>query len=110
MDSISIQNQVVQLLGSGVTSNGNGNATGKRLLYATFQATVVGTGAVAATVTLECSNDGVNWCATALGTITLSGTTTNSDGFTTSAPWPYVRAVVSGISGTGATVTCLMGE
>ena len=56
----------------------------------------------------------VNWASTALGTITLSGTTsatapTLSDGFTTVAPWRYVRAVVSGISGTGATVQVICG-
>jgi hypothetical protein len=56
-----------------------------------------------------------NWCATALGTITLTGTTTAaapsvSDGFTTASPWRYVRAVLSAISGTGATVIVLMGN
>ena len=75
----------------------------------TFQATVVGTGAVTANVTIEVSNDGINWCSTVLGTIILSGTTTSSDGFTTDAPWKYVRANVIAISGTGAAVTVLMG-
>ena len=55
-----------------------------------------------------------NWCATVLGTITLSGTTTAAspvvtDGFTTQAPWRYVRPVVSNVTGTGATVTAWMG-
>jgi hypothetical protein len=50
-----------------------------------------------------------NWCATAMGTITLSGTTTSSDGFTTQAPWRYVRASVTNITGTGAIVSALMG-
>lgn len=57
----------------------------------------------------------VNWNATAIGTVTLSGTTSNtapslSDGFTTVAPWRYVRAVVTNITGTGATVQINMGE
>ena len=55
-----------------------------------------------------------NWCATALGTITLSGTTsatapTLSDGFTTVAPWKWVKAVLTAISGTGATVSAILG-
>ncbi len=72
---------------------------------ATFQAIVSGTGAVTATVTIEFSNDGVNPLTTAAGTITLSGTTVTSDGFTTtSAPWKWWRANVTAISGTSATV------
>ena len=56
-----------------------------------------------------------NWVATSLGVITLSGTTVNttpslSDGFTTIAPWKFVRSVVSGLTGTGATVQVLMGD
>ena len=69
----------------------------------TFQGVVTGTGAVGATIVIEASNDGATWVATPLGTITLSGTTSSSDGFTTSnAPWKYVRARVTAISGTGA--------
>lgn len=71
---------------------------------ASYQATVSGTGAVTATVVIEVSNDGVNAVTTPLGTITLSGTTSSSDGFTTDAPWKYVRARISAVSGTGATV------
>jgi len=57
----------------------------------------------------------LNWCSTAMGVITLSGTTaqatpTFTDGFTTQASWRYVRAVVSAITGTGATVQCLIGN
>lgn len=55
-----------------------------------------------------------NWCITALGTITLTGTTsattpTYTDGFTTQAPWRYVRALASNVTGTGATLSVLMG-
>ena len=50
-----------------------------------------------------------NWCATAMGTITLTGTNSNSDGFVTSAPWRYVRGNVTAITGTSAVVTILMG-
>lgn len=55
-----------------------------------------------------------NWCATALGTITLTGTIsatvpTVTDGFTTQAPWRYVRALASSVTGTGALVSVWMG-
>ncbi len=76
----------------------------------TYQATVTGTGAVSATVVIEYSNDGVNALSTVGGTITLSGTTTSSDGFTSVAPWKYVRArTTANPSGTGATVQVYMG-
>ena len=52
---------------------------------------VVSTGA--ATVIFEVSNDGVNTIATTLGTVTLAGA--GSDGFTTDAPWKYIRARVT---------------
>ena len=51
----------------------------------------------------------LNWCATPLGTITLSGSTYASDGFTTTAPWRYVRAQVTAIGGVAATISVNMG-
>lgn len=55
-----------------------------------------------------------NWCITAIGTITLSGTVaagvpTFSDGFPNQGPWRYVRALVSNVTGTGAVVSVWMG-
>jgi len=76
---------------------------------ATFQAVANGSsGAYAATVTIAGSNDNSNF--ETLGTITLSGTATtaDSDGFAIDAPWAYVRASVSGFSGTGATCNVYM--
>lgn len=73
----------------------------------TFQATVSGTGAVSATVIIEVSNDNVGWISDATTTITLSGTTTASDGFLSTASWAYIRARCTAISGTGATVTAI---
>jgi hypothetical protein len=78
-----------------------------------YQAVAVGTaGAFTCTVTIQGSNDGVNPVATALGTITANGTgpTASSDGFTTGlAPWAWIRATATTLTGTGATVTVLMG-
>jgi len=79
----------------------------------TYQAVANGTsGAFSATVVIEVSNDGTNAIATPLGTIVLSGTATTaaSDGFTTGiAPWAWVRARVTAISGTGASISTWMG-
>lgn len=73
----------------------------------TFQAVVSGTGAVTATVLIEVSNDDTNFLT--LGTITLSGTTSATDGFASDAPWINVRAKLTAISGTSAAVTVTMG-
>lgn len=87
-----------------VTTTVTGDWMFKDAPQVSFQGVVSGTGAVTATIVFDVSNDGVNACTTTLGTITLTGTTVNSDGFTTSAPWKYVRARVTAISGTGAVV------
>lgn len=94
---------VLTILGP-TTTTSTGPGMFKDAPNSVFQATVVGTGAVSATVVIECSLDNVNWCQTALGTITLSGTNSASDGFTTNASWKYIRARISAVSGTSATV------
>lgn len=75
----------------------------------TFQATgSVASSTGSASVAVQVSNDGTNWLT--LGTITLSLTTSqSSDGFSSDAPWEYVRGNVTSISGTGAAVSLLMG-
>lgn len=93
----------------GATATGTGTKIFKDSPYSTFHAVVTGTGAVTATVNIEVSNDGNTWCSTAMGTITLSGTNSFADGFTSQAPWKYVRANVTAISGTNATVQVYMG-
>lgn len=61
-------------------------------------------GAGAASIKIQGSLDNSNWID--LGTITLTlATTSSSDGFGIDVPWRYVRANVSSISGTGASVT-----
>lgn len=67
-----------------------------------------GTGAVSATVYIEVSQDNINWMTTTSGlcSLSLSGTTTAFDGCAiVSVPWRYVRAKVTAISGTGATLS-----
>lgn len=75
--------------------------------YQSFQAAVVGTGTVTATVAISGSNDGTYWVT--IGTITLSGTTSASDGFTTTGGWFYYRAVSTNVTGTGAALTVTKG-
>jgi predicted choloylglycine hydrolase len=93
----------------GVTSNTTGDAIYKDSAWSTYQAVVSGTGAITATVNIFGSNDGVNFTTTAIGTITLTGTTVANDGFATVAPWKYVRAVLSNLTGTGAACYVLQG-
>ena len=73
----------------------------------TVQASVAGTGAVTATVEIHVSQDAEGWMT--IGTITLSGTTLASDGFAVAAPWGFVRAKVTAITGTGAKVKVIVG-
>lgn len=89
---------------------GGSTATGTAVVNikdASFQATVSGTGTVSATVIIECSNDGTDFLT--CGTITLSGTTSASDGFVSVGPWAYVRARCTAISGTSAALSVVMG-
>lgn len=73
----------------------------------TVQATVSGSGTVSATVIIDVSNDGSNWIAN-LGTITLSGTTSDTDGFVYDAPWAAIRARLTAVAGSSASVTTIL--
>lgn len=76
----------------------------------TFHAVVRGTGAVAATFKIQVSNEqGATDGFIELATITLSGTGVAADGFTSTAPWRFVRAQLVSISGTGATAKVTAG-
>lgn len=79
-----------------------------------FQATLVGTGSLTGTVIIEGSNEKAVAASNFLliGTITLNGTTSVSDGFVaTAAPWNVIRARIpaGGITGTAATINVYMG-
>lgn len=75
---------------------------------ATVHARVSGTGAVSATVIVQVSNFDNVWLT--LGTLTLSGTTTASAGLALDAHWAYIRADLTAIAGTGASVDVIMGS
>lgn len=72
----------------------------------TIDATVTGTGAVAAVIAIEACNTEGAWKT--LATITLSGTGTASDGFVHDAAWAQIRANLKSISGTGAKVSAAL--
>ncbi len=74
---------------------------------ATFQATGSMSAATGtASIAIEVSNDQVVWLT--LGTISLNLTTSaSSDGFSSAAPWAYVRAKANQIT-TDGTVTVTM--
>jgi hypothetical protein len=80
-----------------------------QMLGRTFQAYMTGSGAVSATVVVEVTNDRAANQWLTLGTISLSGTTTATDGFASYASWLYVRARLTAVSGTSAAVSCVMG-
>ena len=89
---------------TGITSVTTGPWIYKDAPKGAFQIVLTGTGAVTATVAIELSNDGTNALATPLATVSLSGTTTVSDGFQSDASWKYVRLNVTALTGTGAAV------
>lgn len=67
-------------------------------------------GSGAATIIIEASNQNTPSVWITLGTITLTlGTTETADAFVSDAPYRYVRARISAISGTDATVYVEMG-
>jgi len=93
----------------GATITGPGIPVGTTVSSVTNSTTIVMSGNASASGTVQVVFYANNWITTGLGTITLSGTTTNTDGFATVSAWRYVRANVTAISGTGATVQILMG-
>jgi len=96
------------------TATGASSPIYKESPYGSFQGIITGTGTVSATINVQVTNEDAtangtnsNWIT--MGTITLSGTTTATDGFTTIAPWRWVRVNVTALSGTGAIVQAIMG-
>jgi hypothetical protein len=103
-------NQNAPFASGAVTADGSGLWTYKDGVYATVQSCIDGTsGAQTATVVFDVSDDALHPVGTVLGTTTLSGTLTASDGLSTASAWKFIRARVTAISGTGAMVTALLG-
>jgi hypothetical protein len=90
------------------TGNTTGDAVKDINPGGAFQAVVTGSGTVGATVTIQASLDGTNWLT--LGTITLTGTAPQTDGFVNLGEWTHYRAISSATSGTITRLTCDMSE
>lgn len=75
----------------------------------TCQSIITGTGAVSATIQWYGNNQNSTSNGILLTTHLLNGTTTDQAGSWVPANWPYMYAVISNISGTGAAVTLLAG-
>lgn len=98
---------------SGKTTTGVTGAVAEKMCWAhrSYQAVLSGTptASVSATVTVEVSDDNVNW--ETLTTFTLSGTADSITGIAahtgqaSNAFWLYTQGHVTAISGTGANVT-----
>lgn len=69
----------------------------------TIQATVEGSGSVAATLTVQESNDGIGWVTVA--TIDLSGTTLATDRANYVSASEKIKVTQTSLSGTGAKCT-----
>jgi len=83
-------NQVYTIFDGALSTTPVTNAINIPSVAKTFQATITGSGALVCTIDIECSNDGENWLT--LGTISLNGTDTDTDGFASVAPWYWHRA------------------
>lgn len=75
--------------------------------FQVYGTTTAGSGS--ATVKVQGSLDGTNWVDLKSFSLTL-GTAQTSDFYESIYPWAKVRGNVTAISGTGASVTLLMGK
>jgi hypothetical protein len=103
------QSTVTLTLLNAVTTNQTSLITTTNRRNRTVQASIVGTGAVSATVTWYGNNRELASGGVLVATSTLSGTTTDTTGADIPAGWPYMYCVLSAISGTGAAVTATVG-
>ena len=94
------------------TATGAGDAIRALRSKKTFQAAGATTsGAGAATITAEGSNNATKLGWVTLGTITLTlATTSSTDALVVDSPYLFVRGNLTAISGTGASITMTMGE
>lgn len=100
---------VETLLPASTTGNVIGPWVRRSHLHSAVQHTVTGTGVGGCTVTTQVSNDGVTPLAIDGGISAFSfNSNTVSDGFEFDAPWQYIRAVVTGASGSITSIESTM--
>lgn len=95
---------------SAATATGAGSRLARKPGLTSVQAYgTTSAGAGAATVAIEVSNDPDNAGWIVAGTIALTlATTSSTDGLNINAAWRYVRANLTAISGTNASVTVVV--
>lgn len=98
--------QAVQMLNPAATGAVTGPWLSRPTEKGSFQVTITGTGAIAATVAIEVSDDAVN--AQNAMTFTMSGTTSDTAARAMCALWKFARAVVSAPSGSITSITATM--
>lgn len=101
--------QIATGLGQIVPEIGKATGSLSNPPYQTFQAVVTGTGAVSASVTLQGSNDAVNWTNIGSALAVASGTAPQNAAVTTNTVWQYFQANVTALTGTGAACAVTMG-
>lgn len=114
MSMVNTQTIINGATAAAVSSNFKADRKGGRRTFHAYGATSAGSGA--ATILIEVSDftspgtatNAQNWVLASTITLTL-GTTRSGDGAAVDASWRWIRARVSSISGTDATVSVLMG-
>lgn len=93
----------IPLLDNVTSVNAGAAVPGGQIASFSAQASVTGTGSVSATVVIEGSNNGDDWVQ--IATLSMSGTGRATDGGVAQTLWSQIRARVSAISGTNASVS-----
>ena len=75
----------------------------------TVQASIAGTGAQTATVIVEGANEATGTYFETIVTFTLSGNPNDHGGYAFPANWTYLRARITTLTGTGATINVNLG-
>jgi hypothetical protein len=100
----------VQTILSGAIATGAGSSFTPWGAKRTFHANgVTSAGAGTAAIDIEVSNDDTNWVTAGTISLSFNDDPVVDDGFAMDAPWRFVRANVTSISGTDATVSVIMG-
>lgn len=98
--------QTIQILST--ATNTTGPTVSDITAGGAFQAVILGSGTVSTKVLIQVSLDSTNFIT--LGIITLSGSDTVTDGFTSVGYWPFYRAVTSEVIGTVNVINVSMSE
>lgn len=105
MDNSFNRHKTTKMLLTSVIANVTSQAVPFASAKRTLEAIVTGTGAVGATVNVYGCNTSRTTNGILVATLTLSGTTSDQAGSELLVEWPFLYAVLSGISGTGAAVS-----